>query len=89
MLLGQVSVLCRVQPRGVLPCPAAGDDTKLGPCYSYSGLSDCVGAKPPSDSVSTSSVSKRRITCFILVKLCEIVRIPDRICNAQVQVSVA
>ena len=51
--------------------------------------SDRVGAKPASDSVSTSSVSKRRITHFISPKLCEIVRFPDRICNVQVQVSVA
>lgn len=51
--------------------------------------SDRVAAQPPSDSASTSSVSKSRITCFISPKLGEIGRFPDRICSAQVQVSVA
>lgn len=75
--------------KGGSPCPGAGDDTKLARVAAAPARSDHADAKPPSDSVSTSSVSKRRITCFILPKLCEIGRFPDRICNAQAQVSVA
>lgn len=70
--------------RGDLPCQMLGMTRNLAHVTAALACSDRVGAKPPSDSVSTSSVSKRRITCFILLKLGEIVKFPDRICNAQV-----
>lgn len=79
-----------MQPRRGIYLPQMLGMTQNLACVAAApACSDRVGAKPPSDSVSTSSVSKRRITCFILPELCEIARFPDRICNAQVQVSVA
>lgn len=60
----------RVQPRGgrggVYPAQMLGMTHGLARVTAALACSDRVGAKPPSDSVSTSSVSKRRITCFIL-----------------------
>lgn len=78
----EVSMRCRVQLRGgqggIYPAQMLGMTWSLAHIAAPLACSDRVGAKPPPDSVPTSSVSKRRITCFTLPELGEIVRI----CNA-------
>lgn len=64
-------VMCGVQLRGGeggAPCEVLGLKRNLAPSTAALACSDRVGAKPPPDSVPTSSVSKKKDNLFYFTR---------------------